>query len=163
MSGWRATGEWMTLRPAEGRGDACVFLPAAKVIHFNQRKFAMTRSQEVYEKVNALMDGGMSRADAFKQVANELGLKLHSARGSYYSFSRGATGSGKSRPRRRETTPEDALADARASLERSIQAIDREVETAGERAREAQLEYEALRSSAAERKAEISARLESLK
>ncbi len=27
----------------------------------------MTKAQEIYEKVNALMEGGMSRPDAFKQ------------------------------------------------------------------------------------------------
>jgi chromosome segregation ATPase len=122
----------------------------------------MSRSQQVYEKVNTLIDGGASRPDAFKQVADELGIKVNSARGSYYSFSRGATGGG-SRPRRRETTPEDALADARAALERSLDAIDREVEVASERAAEATAEAKALKDSAHERKAAISERLEALK
>jgi hypothetical protein len=123
----------------------------------------MTKAQEVYEKVNTLMESGMSRPDAFKQVAAEYSQPVNSVRGSYYSFSRGATGSGNSRPRRRETTPEDALADARASLERSIASIDREVEVASERAAEAKAEHEALKASAAERKAAISERLEALK
>jgi hypothetical protein len=123
----------------------------------------VSKAQEVYEKVNALMDGGMSRPDAFKQVAAEYGQPVNSLRGSYYSFSRGATGGGSSRPRRRETTPEDALADARAALERSIANIDREVEVASERAKESKAEYEALKASAAERKAVISERLEALK
>ena len=42
----------------------------------------------------------------------------------------------KPRPRRRETTPDDALADARAALERAIASIDREVVVAEERAAE---------------------------
>lgn len=123
----------------------------------------MTKAQEVYEKVNALMDGGLDRPDAFKQIAAEYKQPVNSIRGSYYSYSRGATGGGSSRPRRRETTPADALADARAALERAIASIDREVETAGERAREAKAEHEALKASAAERKAAISERLEALK
>lgn len=123
----------------------------------------MTKAQEVYEKVNALMDGGLDRPDAFKQIAAEYQQPVNSIRGSYYSFSRGATGNGNSRPRRRETTPDDALADARAALERAIASIDREVEVAGERAREAKAEHESLQASAAERKAAISERLEALK
>jgi hypothetical protein len=123
----------------------------------------MTKAQEVFEKVNTLIEGGTDRPDAFKQVATEYRQPVNSIRGSYYSYSRGATGGGKARPRRRETTPEDALADARAALERSITAIDREVEVAGDRAREAKAEHEALKASATERKAAIAERLEALK
>lgn len=123
----------------------------------------MNRGQEVYEKVNALMDGGTSRPDAFKQVAAELGLQVNSARGSYYSFSRGATGSGKSRPRRRETTVDDMLADARSALERGLQAIDKEIAAAAERVKEAQAEHEALQASAAAKKTAIVERLDALK
>lgn len=122
----------------------------------------MTKAQEVFEKVNTLIEGGMSRPDAFKQVAGEYEQPVNSIRGSYYSHSRGATG-GSSRPRRRETTPEDALADARAALERSLSAIDREVEVAGERASEAAAEAKDLKDSAAERKAAITERLGALK
>jgi flagellar motility protein MotE (MotC chaperone) len=123
----------------------------------------MTRSQEVYEKVNKLTESGTSRPDAFKQVAEELGIQVNSARGSFYSFSRGATGNGKSRPRRRETRLEDAVADARAALERSLDAIDREVEASEERARESAAEAKALKATAAERKQAISERLEALR
>ena len=147
-------------RTAGGRGRI-FFLPAAK--SSTQGRPEVTKAQEVYEKVNTLIEGGASRPDAFKQVASEYGQPVNSIRGSYYSFSRGATGNGSSRPRRRETTPEDALADARASLERSLDAIDREVEVASERAAEAAAEAKALKASATERKAAISERLEALK
>jgi hypothetical protein len=123
----------------------------------------MTRGQEVFEKVNQLMESSMERPDAFKQVAGELGIQVNSVRGSYYAYSRGATGNGKSRPRRRQTLPEDALADARAALERSIEAIDREVEASEERAREAAAEAKDLKDSAAARKEAISERLEALR
>jgi hypothetical protein len=146
-------------RTAGGRGRI-FFLPAAK--SSTQGRPAVTKAQEVYEKVNSLIEGGASRPDAFKQVASEYGQPVNSIRGSFYSYSRGAVG-GSSRPRRRETTPEDALADARAALERSLDAIDREVEVASERAAEAAAEAEALKESAAERKAAISERLEALK
>jgi hypothetical protein len=127
-----------------------------------QEVSAMTRAQEVFEKVNALTDGGMSRPDSFKQVASELSIQVNSARGSYYAYSRGATGNGKSRTRKRETTAADALADARATLERSLEAIDRECEAAKERAAEAAAEYEAMRGSAKARKEAIKAKIAAL-
>jgi chromosome segregation ATPase len=123
-----------------------------------------TKGQEVYEKVNTLMAGGMSRPEAFKQVSEEYKQPVNSLRGSYYSFSRGATGNGngKSRPRRRETTADDALADARAALERAVESIDREVETAKARSEEAKAEYEDLKPSASDRKKAIEAKVAAL-
>jgi hypothetical protein len=123
---------------------------------------AVSKAEEVHTKTEALIAGGMSKADAFKKLAAEYGQPVNSIRGSYYSFTSGKSG-GKGRPRRRETTPEDALADARAALERSIDAIDREVEAAQERATEAAAEAKALKDSAAERKRAITERLEALK
>lgn len=58
----------------------------------------MTKAQEVYEKVNTLIEAGSTRPDAFKQVASEYEQPVDSIRGSYYSYSRGATGGGSSRP-----------------------------------------------------------------
>lgn len=123
---------------------------------------AMTKAEEVYGKVEQLIAAGTSKADAFKQLAAEYGQPVNSIRGSYYQRTRQDNGGTSSRPRRRETTPEDALADARAALERAIGAIDREVETAKERSEEAKAEYDALKASAGERKAAISKRLEAL-
>ena len=125
----------------------------------------MTKAEEVFTRVEQLIAEGMSKADAFKQLATEYGQPVNSVRGSYYQHTRhaggGETGSG--RPRRRETTPEDALADARAALERAIQAVDREVAAAKDRADEAKREYDALRTSAEERKRAIRERLEALR
>lgn len=120
-----------------------------------------TKAQEVYERTEALISSGTSKADAFKQLAEEYGLAHGSIRGFYYTWSKQVTG-GTGRPRRRETTPEDAMADARAVLERAIEKVDQEVEVAEERATEAQAEYEALRDSAESRKEAISAHLASL-
>jgi hypothetical protein len=123
-----------------------------------------TKAQEIYERVQAMEAEGTGKTDAFKAIAAEKGLKYDSVRGAYYSHKlkvEGATST--PRTRRRETTPEDALADARGALERAIQAVDREVEAAETRAQEAAAEYEAIRGSAAERKKAIAERLESLK
>ena len=124
----------------------------------------MTKAQEIYDKVNELVASGVDKADAFRQLSESLNRPFDSVRGSYYSHKKKIEG-GESRPRtrRRETTPEAALADARASLERSIASIDREVEVAEDRAREAAAEAKALKASAAERKQTITERLEALK
>jgi hypothetical protein len=123
-----------------------------------------TKAEQTYTRVHELMDQGMSRADAFNKIAEEEGRPKDSIRGAYYGHKKKLEG-GESKPRtrRRETTPEDALADARASLERSITAIDREVEAAEERANEAAAEAKALKDSAAERKKAITERLEALR
>jgi hypothetical protein len=123
-----------------------------------------TKAQEVYEKVEAMIASGTEKADAFKALAEETGRPYDSIRGSYYSHKKKLEGGEtRTRTRRRETTPEDALADARASLERSIAAIDREVEAAEERATESAAEAKALKASATERKKAITERLEALR
>ncbi len=122
----------------------------------------MTKAQEVYEKVEALTAGGMKKADAFKQLAREYGQPVNSIRGSYYQHTTAdSTGSGRT-PRRRETTVEDAMADARKALERALASVDREVDTAKQRSEEAKAEHDALKASAPERKATIAAKLEAL-
>jgi hypothetical protein len=121
----------------------------------------MTKAEEVYTKTEAMIAEGVSKADAFKKLATQYGQKVNSIRGLYYAHTSGKGGNS-TRSRRRETTPENALADARASLERSIQSIDREVEAAAERVTEAKGEYESLKGSAEDRKAVIAKRLEAL-
>jgi chromosome segregation ATPase len=127
---------------------------------------AITKAQEIYEEVEKRIAAGTEKADAFKQLAGELDRPYDSVRGSYYTHKRklegGEAGAKPARTRRRETTPDDALADARAALERAIDSIDREVEVTKVRADEAKAEYEALKASAADRKNVISERLEAL-
>jgi hypothetical protein len=125
----------------------------------------MTKAQEIYDKVEALVASGVEKADAFKQLATETGRPYDSLRGSYYSHKKRIEGgsSAPSRTRRRETTPDDALADARAALDRAVESIGREVEVAKDRAQEAAAEYQALKGSAEERKAAITERMEALK
>jgi hypothetical protein len=125
-----------------------------------------TKAEQIYEEINQMVEGGMTKADAFKQVAEEHSRPVDSIRGAYYGHKRkidGGDNATRSRTRRRETTADDAVADARAALERSIANIDKETEAAKARAQEAAAEYESIRGSADERKAAIAERLESLK
>jgi hypothetical protein len=114
---------------------------------------AVTKAQEIFEEVKRLTASGIEKADAFKQIAEQKDRPYDSVRGSYYSHKKKIEG-GESKPRtrRRETTPDDALADARAALERAVQSIDREVEVAEERATEATAEAKNLKASAADRR-----------
>ncbi len=126
---------------------------------------ATTKAQDIYERVEALVASGTEKADTFKAIAEETGRPYDSIRGSYYSHKKKIEGgeSKPSRTRRRETTPDDALADARAALERAVASIDREVEAAENRAAEATAEAEALKESAEGRKKAITERLEALR
>src|SRR4051794_5422772 len=154
----------MARRPAEGAKDA---LSVGRDSHPPTEEVSVTKAEEVYTRVEQLVSEGTTKADAFKQLAAEYGQPVNSVRGAYYQHSRKAGNGGEtptpSRPRRRETTPEDALADARAALERAIQAVDREVTAAKDRADEAKAEYDALKASAEERKQAIRQRLEALR
>lgn len=120
----------------------------------------MTKAQETYERIEALITGGATKADAFRALAEETGKPVKSLQGSYYTHSRKVNGT--STPKRRETTPTDAVADATALLSRAIEAIDDEVEVARERAEEATAEYDALKASADERKQALAAKIEAL-
>jgi chromosome segregation ATPase len=126
-----------------------------------------TKAQEIYEEIEKRIAAGTDKADAFKALAEETNRPYDSVRGSYYTHKRKLEGGEPSakpaRTRRRETTPDDALSDARAALERAIESIDREVEIAKARAEEAKAEHDALKASAADRKKAITERLEALK
>jgi hypothetical protein len=153
--------------PHGGQKDSGAFLPAAKAIQPNPRRNHMaTKAEEIWDEINAQVAAGTKKADAFKALAERYGQPFDSIRGAYYSHKRKIEGggtTGSSRTRRRETTPEDALSDARAALERAIDSIDREIETAEERASEATAEAKSLKASAADRKRAITERLEALK
>jgi hypothetical protein len=87
---------------------------------------------------------------------------VSSIRGSYYTWTRQSNPDATPRTRRRETTPADALADARKVFERALAQVDAEVEAAKARSEETQAEYEALKASAAERKKGIQEWLDAL-
>jgi len=127
---------------------------------------AVTKAQQIYDRVEAMVAAGTDKADAFRQIAEEAGRPFDSVRGSYYSHKKKLEGGDSAKPartRRRETTLDAAVADARAALERAIEAIDREVEAAKARSEEAKAEHDALKASAADRKKAITERLEALK
>jgi len=122
----------------------------------------MTKAQQTFERINALVDGGTAKADAFKQLAGEYGQSTDSVRGAYYTAKRqleGGTGAPRSRSRKRETTTEDAVASAVATLRGACESIEFELETARERADEAQAEYEAMKAASGGRIKEIAAKI----
>jgi hypothetical protein len=127
----------------------------------------MTKAQQVYEEVEAMIASGeVKKADAFKTLAEQYGQPVDSLRGAYYQHKRvldnggtPPTSSGTRRTRRRETTSETAVESAITTLKRAIDSIDAEIEVAKERATEAQAEYEAMQASADERKAAINEKI----
>jgi hypothetical protein len=122
----------------------------------------MTKAQEVYERVEALVASGAKKADAFRQVAEEYGKPFNSMRGAYYAHTR-TLGQPSSNPRKRQTAPADPIESALIVLEKAVEAIDNEVGIAKSRAEDAKAEYEQLRDTAAERKAAIQAKIDALK
>jgi len=121
----------------------------------------MTKAQQVYDKVEALVASGVRKADAFQQVADEFGQPFNSMRGAYYAHTRTLGGSTK-RSRKSETTV-DPIEQATTVLTKAVEAIDAEVGAAKARTDEAKTEYEHLRDTAGERKASIKAKIDALK
>jgi predicted nucleic acid-binding Zn-ribbon protein len=121
----------------------------------------VTKAQEVYERVEALVASGVKKADAFKQLAKEYGQEFNSIRGAYYAHTRSL---GNPSTRKRTTKAAvDPIESAAIVLEKAIEAIDDEVGVAKSRAHDAQTEYERVRDSAGERKAAIKAKIDALK
>src|SRR5258708_4764968 len=103
----------------------------------------MTKAQEVYERVEALVGSGVRKADAFRQVADELGQPFNSMRGAYYAHTR-TLGGTPGAARKRATTVIDPIEQATNVLNTALEAIDDEIESAKERADEAAAEYKEL-------------------
>jgi hypothetical protein len=127
----------------------------------------LSKAQEIYEKVEALVAQGVKKADAFRQVAEEFGQPFDSMRGSYYTYVRSLNpdapkGAGRARGGRKERTPVDPIASATALLEQAIEMIDHELDTAREKAEQAQADYEGLIASAQERKDHLQGKIDSL-
>lgn len=120
----------------------------------------MTKAQEVYERVEALVASGVKKADAFRQIAEELGQPFNSMRGAYYAHTR-TLGGTPSRPRNSETSS-DPIEQALTVLTKAVESIDTEVADAKARVDEAKAEYEHLRDTATERKAAIQAKIDAL-
>ncbi len=121
-----------------------------------------TKAQQTFERVNALVEGGMQKADAFKQLAEEYRQPVDSVRGAYYGAKRAAGGQSASprrRPVKRETTTEDAIASAVATLKAAVDSIESELEAARERAEEATAEYAAMQAASSGRIEQIRAKI----
>ena len=123
----------------------------------------MTKAQEVYERVEALVASGSRKADAFRQVAEEFEQPFNSMRGAYYAHTRTLGGSPSPSRNKRETATGDPIEQAMTVLTRAVESIDAEVAAAKARVDEAKTEHEHLRDTAAERKANIQAKIDALK
>ena len=120
----------------------------------------MTKAQEVYDRVEALVATGLRKADAFKQVAEEYDAPFNSMRGAYYSHT--ATLGGTPARTRKTAQAVDPIEQATSVLTTALEAIDEQVEAAKTRAEEATGLYKELRDSASERKATIKTKIEAL-
>lgn len=118
------------------------------------------KAQQVFERVEALTARGVKKADAFRQVADELGQPFNSIRGAYYTHTRSIGGMPGASPRRRERV--DPVEQAVSVLRQAVDVIDVEITQAKERADEATAHYKELRDTAATRKAEIEKKIEAL-
>ena len=124
----------------------------------------MTKAQEVYERVEALVASGVKKADAFKTLATEYGQEVNSIRGAYYAHTRSpGNGNGETRSRTTKRAAVDPIESATIVLEKAIESIDAEIATAKERSDQAKAEYEHLRDTAGERKANLKAKIDALK
>ena len=122
----------------------------------------MTKAQQVYEKVEALVASGSRKADAFQQVADEFGQPFNSMRGAYYAHTR-TLGPSAPRARKQGTANGDPIEQATTVLTKAVESIDAEVAAAKTRIDEAKADYEHLRDTAQERKANIQAKIDALK
>ena len=125
----------------------------------------MTKAQEIYERVESLVAQGVKKADAFRQVAEEFNQPFNSMRGAYYAHTR-TLSTEPSKPRTRGSAtrkpPIDPVESATNILTDAVTAIDEEIETARERAEQAQADYELLNDTANERKKALQAKIEAL-
>lgn len=123
----------------------------------------MTKAQQVYERVEALVASGVKKADAFRQLAKEYGAEFNTIRGTYYAHTRSLGGGSPTRSGKRPSMPVDPIESATNVLEKAIEAIDAEVSAAKAVADEAKAEYDHLRETAGERKTAIAAKIDALK
>jgi hypothetical protein len=140
------------------------FLLAATAIHYPKEVPGMSdksKAQEIYERVEAVVaEQKITKKEAQVIVGKEFDMKPSSIRGAEYQARKEL---GLVRNRVQETTPDNAVASAIATLEKARDGIDNEVDAAKERADEAKAEYDALKDSAPDRKAEIDSKIDALK
>lgn len=122
----------------------------------------MTKAQQVYERVEALVASGVRKAEAFQQVADEFEQPFNTTRGAYYTHSR-SLGTSTPRSRKGEAANGDPIEQATIVLSKAIESIDEQVAAAKARIELAKAEYEQLRDTAQERKSLIQTKLDALK
>lgn len=120
----------------------------------------MTKAQQVYEAVEAKVASGAKKADAFREVADELGQPFNSIRGAYYTHTRSIGGTPGAKTKRAANV--DPIEQAKGVLTDALEAIDDDVEAAKHRAEDAAAEYKQLRETAAARKAQIKTKIDAL-
>ena len=84
----------------------------------------MTKAQEVYKSVEALVASGGRKADAFRQLADELDQPFNSVRGAYYAHSRTLSTTPPSSPRTRKAV--DPIESATIVIEKAVEATRRQ-------------------------------------
>ncbi|MBJ7519115.1 MAG: hypothetical protein JHC84_05410 [Solirubrobacteraceae bacterium] len=125
-----------------------------------------TKAEQIRQRIDALVEHGTKKAEAFRQLATEFDQPVDSIRGSYYSAKRAAEGrttpTGTRRRGKKATTTEDAVEAAVNAMRQSIEAVEHELELAKTKAEDAQAHYDGLQESARERIAAIEAKIAAL-
>lgn len=128
-----------------------------------------TEAQIVYERIEELVAGGMSNADAIRAVADERGKQVNAVRANQHQYRKklegGAAPSGRGRGRsakRAAPTASDAVAEARAALERGLAGLDGQVEKAKKALDAAQRAYDEAVAKVKQERAELEAKIKVL-
>ena len=122
----------------------------------------ITKAEETYAAVGKLLESGMRLSDAVRQIAAETGRSEAAVRASYYNQRSKLGLKGDSRRGGQALSVEDAINEAKQLLERALVRIDLEVEVAKAKAETAEAQYEALKTSAAERRSELERKIAAL-
>jgi hypothetical protein len=122
----------------------------------------ITKAEETYSAIGKLLESGMRLSDAVRQIAAETGRSEAAVRASYYNQRSKLGLKGDSRRGGQALSVEDAINEAKQLLERALVRIDSEVEVAKVKAETAEAQYEALKTSAAERRSELERKIAAL-
>ena len=122
----------------------------------------ITKAEETYAAIGKLLESGMRLSDAVRQIAAETGRSEAAVRASYYNQRSKLGLKGDSRRGGQALSVEDAINEAKQLLERALVRIDSEVEVAKAKAETAEAQYEALKTSAAERRSELERKIAAL-
>ena len=122
----------------------------------------ITKAEETYAAIGKLLESGMRLSDAVRQIAAETGRSEAAVRASYYNQRSKLGLKGDSRRGGQTLSVEDAINEAKQLLERALVRIDSEVEVAKAKAETAEAQYEALKTSAAERRSELERKIAAL-